>query len=510
MTLLAATEMDCRGVDVGVERVWQCFLIGEALRMTTAKSANKLSSCVQQADCCARHPRDPACVASLVERRSREVISRHAEYAEGNAPVRYLSSASAGYSMHLSNGLPHSPGEPRRRWLTFVQGYRQTTEYALQAAMLSLRKTEPLIAHSDLLVHCNNVLLGVPKLLRFLARYPHHTRALIRTPDNSEGYRCGHLQAIASTASVWAPYAAVLFTHPDVYLTPRASRWFEKALLAAMPPSTGDDGSEAGNGGVGDGSEGSASGGGAGDRSGIRPAFLVTEMRWLQENGVLQSRPGGYYGTDLFAFRPPALRAHAWSGVCRVPRNEPVAIPERSLFRLVNNNSTRISEAGVTTTPVRVLGARTTSTPKGEDEYGVWHSHYPADIVSSLEAQRAAASGGQAAVAAAPTAAASARAGAATALPRKPPLKVPPVRPLAKALGKAPAKLKAMVPTKAVQKPGGAPSRSHHGGPTATLERAAPQPLLKGRGHVAAHHLHGRATSTASRGQSAAAAQRAK
>ena len=369
--------------------------------MATPKSAIKMSSCTHQASCCARHPRDPACVAALVESRSKIIISQHAEYAEGEAPVRYLSSE-AGGAMRISSGLPHSPDEPRRRWLTFVQGYRQTTEYALQAAMLSLRKIEPLVAHSDLLVHCNNVLLGVPTLLRFLARYPHRTRALVRTPDNSEGYRCGHLQAIASTASVWAPYAAVLFTHPDVYLTPRGSRWFETALLAAMPPSAGGHGSERGGGNGSEGaSGGGASGGGSGASgggSGFRPAFLVTEMRWLQEDGVLQSRPGGYYGTDLFAFRPRALRAHAWSGVCRVPSNEPVAIPERSLFRLVNNRSV-VSEAGVKTTPVRVLGARTTSTPKDEDAYGVWHSHYPADIVRYLEAQRAGAGGGHAAAA---------------------------------------------------------------------------------------------------------------
>lgn len=173
-------------------------------------------------------------------------------------------------------------------------------------------------------------------LLRFVSKYPHATRALIHSADNSEGYRCGHLLAISNTGHVWRAYSTVLFLHPDVYLLPRAVSWLHDHVTAHEAD-----------------------------------AFMVTNMFW---NGVAgrEFRGGGFFGTDLFTFRPPMLAPNFWSGVCKVPEGERSDLPERILYR-----KTRV---GVNT---RVLGNRTTGTA-APDAFGVWHSHTPADVVKWL------------------------------------------------------------------------------------------------------------------------------
>lgn len=228
-------------------------------------------------------------------------------------------------------------------------------EYALQAALLSARRASRLVESSDLLLHCNNAALSPTVLLRFLARYPHRLRALLQTMDNSQGYRCGHLHAIATTRSVWSAYANVLFLHPDVYLLPRAVDWLEGALNATDAAST---------------------------------AFFVTSMFWVDERGRAKTRPdesgrSPFYGTDLFAFRPPLLRRDAWKGICVVPPNAPPShrLPEHALYGLVHSEP-RVSS--------RVLGNRTTSTPSPliGDAYGVWHSHEPERVAQYLQEHR--------------------------------------------------------------------------------------------------------------------------
>ena len=136
-------------------------------------------------------------MAAIVDERNRALVAQHADFGEGTAPISWPPSPSP---VAVSEGLPGRDEATPSRWLlTFVQGYRQTIEYALQAAVLGARRESRLVAGSDLLLHCNNAHLSAATLLRFLARYPHRTRALLHSADNSQGYRCGHLQAVAST-----------------------------------------------------------------------------------------------------------------------------------------------------------------------------------------------------------------------------------------------------------------------------------------------------------------------
>lgn len=250
----------------------------------------------------------------------------------------------------VTQGLPSEGGFPSQWLLTFVQGHRQTLELALQAAAFAARSDARLVQASDLLLHNNNVQLHAATLLRYLARYPHRTRVLIQTSDNAQGYRCGHLQAVASTASAWSPYANVLFLHPDVYLLPRAAGWIEAALAEAAARST---------------------------------AFLVTSMVWVTP-GISGAPPrlssrGGFFSTDLFAFRPSLLGPNTWSRVCVASASEPAdhKLPEHGLWRLIHDAQL----------PHKILGNRTTST-FGQDAFGVWHSHDPDRVAAYLVEQR--------------------------------------------------------------------------------------------------------------------------
>ena len=351
--------MECRRASVGTETVWSCALEAAPHKPATHPLvAHHAPVCTVANGCCARHPRENACIAAVVEARNRAMLSKYAEFSEGAAPIRWATTA----PLRVAMGLPSVDDKSEERpLLTLVQGFRQTVEYALQAAALSARHATWLVAASELLLHCNNAELPDATLLRFLARYPHRTRALIHSSDNSQGYRCGHLHAVATTRPIWAAYKLVLFAHPDVYLLPKAIRWLEAALA---PPANQTR----------------------------PPAFSVTTMYWYGASHavpppqahmpppVAGAKAGSdgrtaFFGTDLFAFAPPQLAADTWARVCTFAASEPPQhrLPEHALWRLV--------AAGRLTH--KVLGNRTTSTD-GEDAYGVWHSHEPERVAKYL------------------------------------------------------------------------------------------------------------------------------
>ena len=283
-----------------------------------------------------------------MEALNRAMLSKHGGYGEGNAPVDFLNTISVAEGLPRNFGGGSASKEPKRYLLTFIQGFRQTIEYALQAKLLSLESHEAsLVADSDLLLHSNNAAHSTTMLLRFLVRYPHRRRVLVQSTDNSQGYRCGHLAAIAGTRSAWSVYANVLFLHPDVYLLPRAVRWLETALQAAETR---------------------------------KSAFVVTRMYWPDPSHPSHRLPPlqriAFFGTDLFAFRPSLVPADAWAKVCQLPASGS-KLPEHGLWRLVTTSYKL---------PHIVLGNRTTANPwNKEDAYGVWHSHGPEVVVKYIE-----------------------------------------------------------------------------------------------------------------------------
>ena len=220
--------MHCTANQVGAtSRVWLCDLQSSSAAHHVQR-ALPTPKCALRPGCCKAHRRDPSCVAAVLDARNAEVIRQHPEYGPGVAPVVEI----PGAHVHVSTGLPQPVGGSSPKYLTFVQGYRHTLEYAVQAALFRMRRTSDLVRSSDLLVLCNNIAMDRTMLLRFVSKYPHATRALIHSADNSEGYRCGHLLAISNTGHVWRAYSTVLFLHPDVYLLPRAVSWLHDHVTA--------------------------------------------------------------------------------------------------------------------------------------------------------------------------------------------------------------------------------------------------------------------------------------
>ena len=336
--------------------VWQCVRHKEAALLGAGNDTSNHPT--SMALCRKHHPSLPSKCLSFLS--SNETAALLAAHGEGSADVHFDAAV-----QRVLHGLPGSSTEAV---LTFLQGHRQTIEYSLQAAIFALRHNSSLVDLSDLLLYCNNGELAATTLLRFLSRYPHRTRVLIQTADNSGGYRCGHLHAVSVSRSIWAAYRNVLFLHPDVFLLPRGAAWMELALH--LYPSQ-------------------------------RFALLVTQLTpRVVKNYTSRVRvhvsSQTLFGTDLFVFRPQlvlnvsgasgmggsaaeqgsaAPDTSLWRGVCVADPAETIDWPERRLWRLTMRYPTL---------PVRVLGTRDTST-EGPDGYGVWHSHDLAAVARWLE-----------------------------------------------------------------------------------------------------------------------------
>ena len=105
-------------------------------------------------------------------------------------------------------------------------------------------------------------------MVAWLRLYPHAQRRLVFDSANS-GKRCGHLQAFAAEHRSWGHAQWVLFTHPDVYLLPRALSMLE-AFLSGRPYA----------------------------------AFFVSPL----VDRRLAHRPASLYATALFLVRPQRIR----------------------------------------------------------------------------------------------------------------------------------------------------------------------------------------------------------
>ena len=228
--------MQCRRAIVGSSHAasphtWYCHLLGEEPAVNSTRPQpptihqHKENSCQLGAD-----STQPECLVALLAARNQRLNA--GPFGESNASVHFV-----GVARLVERGLPGA--QAAERFLTFVQGHRQTAEYSLQAAAFALSRAAALVSESDLLVHCNNPSMHASTLLRHLVRYPHRTVSLLHTHDNSFGYRCGHLHAVESTRFVWDSYhRGVIFLHPDVFLLPRAVRWLSDALHDAAGNTT--------------------------------------------------------------------------------------------------------------------------------------------------------------------------------------------------------------------------------------------------------------------------------
>ena len=356
--------MRCRGPLVRAgdasRPIWNCSLpsherLDHALTRTPKALEGEQSQCSWRGSksCCHRHPRWRSCVEEAL-------ADRDAAFVQTALGQRFVEEATAqpvgddAASFVQKSGLPHG----RASTLTFVQGYRHASEYAIQAHVLTMHAGLSLVSESDLLLHCNNPAVPPARLLASLSLYPHRTRVLLRTADNAEGYSCGLLHAVAGSRAIWAPYKLVLVMHPDIYLLPKAMRWLESAI-----------------------------------RSAPHAAFLVTNLSpRFAINGTTGRRilpvvKEKVYNTDLFLFRPPLAASLAWSNACHVPPAEAVTWSERSFWRLIHGHVPAGGTAPRGTIDghaVHRMGVRATSTEVA-DNHGVWHSHDVTRAAAFLE-----------------------------------------------------------------------------------------------------------------------------
>ena len=111
----------------------------------------------------------------------------------------------------------------RNTGLIFVHGHRHRPEWHFHARALALSSNEWVITGTHTLLYCTDTTQDPASLMDAMGAYPQPIRLLVHTGINT-GYRCGLLQALASTHRIWYRYSFVIFTHPDVYLFPPAVR----------------------------------------------------------------------------------------------------------------------------------------------------------------------------------------------------------------------------------------------------------------------------------------------
>lgn len=224
--------------------------------------------------------------------------------------------------------------------LTFVQGFRHTLEWAIQATLLQLSADHWLVQESDLLLHTNNQAANMTLLEHsIMPLYPHARKAIINGWRNNSGKRCGLLEAIAGEYWRWRCYEWVLFLHPDLYLLPGAVATLGSALQTHRTF-----------------------------------AFLVQPLYLYAKRSL--------WNTDLFMWRPPLLQqnpsagqhaSNIFDGMClsREQANGTTllhgdASPERSLYRAVHAGQLSWCELGGKKAFLHSV-----------DLLGIWHSHIP-------------------------------------------------------------------------------------------------------------------------------------
>jgi hypothetical protein len=231
------------------------------------------------------------------------------------------------FRRHFEAGDTRAPLAP---CLLFVAGHRHYGDFALQGAVLSLQRHRHLVRSCDLLIHSNNPEHRVIELHKWASLYPHARKTIVFDPQFNSGKRCGHLQAFAVEHALWQDRELAIFTHPDVYMLPRALSTFE-ALLQQWP----------------------------------RATFFVSTLRppYIQAHAQLHNSTR-LYVTDLLVVRPRRLRAglgpspdgaaRFFDSMClsrtnatdEYPGTRPLDVsPERGLFRAVHVHGLR--EPGV-------------------------------------------------------------------------------------------------------------------------------------------------------------------
>ena len=162
-------------------------------------------------------------------------------------PTRFVGPPAAGIAHDVLIGLAAQPephdvlygpdamerllAEPAasRRVLIVVHSFESTPFGVLHSRMLQLPRSRDLwiVRDAAILLLCNNAHLPTVSLVAQLRGYVQRARWLIHSPINpgtrgekNPGYLCGETSSLVQAAPVWTRYDWVLYSNPDVVVTP--------------------------------------------------------------------------------------------------------------------------------------------------------------------------------------------------------------------------------------------------------------------------------------------------
>lgn len=153
-----------------------------------------------------------------------------------------LTPGPSGTALFGADAMRRLAAEPQeaRRVLIVVHSHRPTPFDAVHSRMLGLPRTRDLwvVRDAAVLLLCNNRNQSTTSLLSRLGRYPQRSRWLIHSPVNagmrherSPGYLCGEMGSLVGAAPVWSQYTWVLYSNPDVVVTPELFARLSTKLL---------------------------------------------------------------------------------------------------------------------------------------------------------------------------------------------------------------------------------------------------------------------------------------
>jgi hypothetical protein len=116
-----------------------------------------------------------------------------------------------------------------RRTLIVVHSHAHTPFDYTHIRMLNLPRTRDIwiVRDAAILMLNNNRKQSTADLLSRLGRYAQRSRWLLHSPSNpgarhqhSPGYMCGEFASLADAAPIWSRYGWILYSNPDVVVTP--------------------------------------------------------------------------------------------------------------------------------------------------------------------------------------------------------------------------------------------------------------------------------------------------
>lgn len=136
-----------------------------------------------------------------------------------------------GSALFGAEAMARLAAEPRwaRRVLIYVHSHSATHFDTLHRRMLQIPRTRhlPIVHGAAILLGCNNPGQPTARLLERLRGYAQRTRWLIHSPlnpggrhESKPGYLCGEFGTLVASTPIWSRYRWVLYSNPDVYVSP--------------------------------------------------------------------------------------------------------------------------------------------------------------------------------------------------------------------------------------------------------------------------------------------------